>query len=165
MPTTANSDVGTPTNNSETSTLLELPPELRNIIYREVLVTTDALFPQRPPKKHMEKLVSQMQLLHVCRQIRNEAHNLFWKENTFRITIFRTILRSPRWMSLFGKERLSLITKFTIAVNLCGPNNVSSRSVVSLHLTAVPEVVQQILASGIAISAIELVEPTRRAAL
>ncbi|KAK3617668.1 hypothetical protein LTR56_025135 [Elasticomyces elasticus] len=69
---------------SQTSPLLELPPELRNNIYELAFATTAGpvnLFDASPPNKA---------LLVVCTQIRNEAASLFkwgyWRTTTFHCT-------------------------------------------------------------------------------
>ena len=69
---------------SSTSTccrLLELPAELRNRIYREVLITGGCIDVTR-------ESISQPPLLRACRQIRAEAKSIYYLENrTFYIDV------------------------------------------------------------------------------
>ncbi|KAK5124259.1 hypothetical protein LTR85_001962 [Meristemomyces frigidus] len=65
--------------------LLALPPELRNHIYSDVLSTGDVVVihengtkPALPP------------LLQTCRQIRNEALQLYHASNIFRVRVFES---------------------------------------------------------------------------
>lgn len=55
--------------------ILSLPPELRNIIYRLVLLATENV-PLGPRYKFPK-------LLQTCQQIRTETLSIFWLENTF----------------------------------------------------------------------------------
>ncbi|KAK4549860.1 hypothetical protein LTR36_005161 [Oleoguttula mirabilis] len=63
-------------------TLLSLPPEIRNQIYRAVLIEPHSIAVRegvRPPEEPA--------LLATCRHIRNEALGIFWKENNFEILV------------------------------------------------------------------------------
>ncbi|KAK5733161.1 hypothetical protein LTR17_009902 [Elasticomyces elasticus] len=82
-------------------TLLTLPPEMRNRIYREVLngediriSSSDRSFPIEPA------------ILRTCRQARNEALAIYYKENTF---VFRIYENDARNLIKFCK--LSLLHK------------------------------------------------------
>jgi hypothetical protein len=75
----------------ESSPLLELPPELRNQIYRYVLVSKSTVhvglgaFVESP-------------LLMTFKQIRHEATSIFYKENTIEILIDNyDITKSIKW--------------------------------------------------------------------
>lgn len=59
------------------SPLLSLPPEIRNIIYREVLAHGAI---------QMSAIVLEPPLLRVSRQIRDETMQIYYKENTFEWT-------------------------------------------------------------------------------
>ena len=62
-----------------TSRLLQLPGELRNKIYSDVLVDSNRI--------EIDRHVPQPALLEVCREVRQEAVKIFWTENTFNIYI------------------------------------------------------------------------------
>lgn len=66
----------------ESSPLLTLPPELRNSIYRMVIV-----FPQSIRFGTSE---GKPALLATCKQIHNESVQIFWAENTFEATYLDT---------------------------------------------------------------------------
>ncbi|KAK5701610.1 hypothetical protein LTR97_004426 [Elasticomyces elasticus] len=59
-------------------TLLTLPPEMRNRIYREVLVEGDIYI-----HTHSRFLPIEPALMRVCRQTREEALAIYHKENSF----------------------------------------------------------------------------------
>ena len=61
------------------SLLLSLPPELRNAIYKLVLI--------RPEPVQGKEPLATAALLHTCRQIRSEAEQIFFACNEFQITL------------------------------------------------------------------------------
>lgn len=66
------------TNRTQHSHLLDLPPELRNRIYREVLLKTDSI-------QVTGQGYERPSLLTTCRQIRSEGLSIFYHENSFSI--------------------------------------------------------------------------------
>ncbi|KAK4544345.1 hypothetical protein LTR36_004236 [Oleoguttula mirabilis] len=64
------------------STLLKLPPELRNRIYREVLVCAN---PIRVATAFAQQQWQAPSLLQTCVQIRGEASGIHYAENTFLV--------------------------------------------------------------------------------
>lgn len=71
------------TYNSRESRLLSLPPELRNAIYREVLLENGVV------RITNEARPAPPSLLQVNRQIRKEATAIYYKENTLRFCIWK----------------------------------------------------------------------------
>jgi len=67
------------------SPLLELPPELRNRIYSDVLVQATTVHVTTTTAKPNWNVPS---LLHTCRQIRSEASGIYYSSNTFRFASF-----------------------------------------------------------------------------
>ncbi|KAK5127464.1 hypothetical protein LTR85_006803 [Meristemomyces frigidus] len=67
---------------ASTHTLLTLPLEMRNRIYRFVLVE-----PQNIVIRANEKPPEEPALLATCRQVRQESLNIYWKENNFEIEV------------------------------------------------------------------------------
>lgn len=65
----------------QTSALLSLPAELRNCVYRYVLVAGSRLIVDTP------EAVRQPALLRTCSQIRKEALNLYYADNSFEIVM------------------------------------------------------------------------------
>ncbi|KAI9721129.1 MAG: hypothetical protein M1828_005235 [Chrysothrix sp. TS-e1954] len=82
-------DISTP---SKASSLLDLPAEIRNSIYRLVLV------PPRPAlhTQHITKQSPNLALIHTCRQIHSEAMPLFYSENAF--SAHPSLLTSMPWL-------------------------------------------------------------------
>lgn len=62
------------------SPLLQLPAELRNIVYRYSLIKTGEI------RIQLRDLIPPS-ILCVCRQIRHEASSIFFSENTFVLTV------------------------------------------------------------------------------
>ncbi|KAK5733162.1 hypothetical protein LTR17_009903 [Elasticomyces elasticus] len=58
-----------------TTTLLTLPPEIRNIIYGDVLVEGDIYY--------THELDTEPAILRTCRQTRSEASRIYYEENRF----------------------------------------------------------------------------------
>ncbi|KAK5733829.1 hypothetical protein LTR17_009381 [Elasticomyces elasticus] len=69
--------------------LLDLPPELRNQIWRYVLHEQNAI----PVSSAASQ---QPALLRTCRQITRETRGIFYNENTFRITVIDLKMTVPR---------------------------------------------------------------------
>ncbi|KAK5117155.1 hypothetical protein LTR85_008923 [Meristemomyces frigidus] len=92
------------------TTLMGLPPELRNHIYRFALV--DETGDLRVDAGHR----LQPGLLRTCRQIREEATNIFFLENTFRINSIGLAPPVPErhWLTTRKSTR-------TVTIALPGP--------------------------------------------
>lgn len=83
---------------------LSLPPEVRNIIYRLLLVRQGAVDKRGRTFWSASKPQLSTQLLRTCRRIHHEAITILYGENTFKITISDashscTRLRYPRPVS------------------------------------------------------------------
>lgn len=101
---------------TQSSPLLDLPPEMRNLIYREVLIQ-DGPIEISSSEEDIKAITSMIQLLHVCGQVRKEAHDIFWSENTFRITARDLeFCRAIDWLKSVGYDRVALITKVELKV-------------------------------------------------
>ncbi|KAM0715513.1 hypothetical protein Q7P37_009011 [Cladosporium fusiforme] len=74
-------------NSQPGSALCMLPGELRNQIYRYVLVHGEGDPANSYELSHNSSPLLDPPLLQTCRQIRAEAHKIFWKENEFEVTI------------------------------------------------------------------------------
>jgi hypothetical protein len=96
----------------QSAPLLNLPAEIRNQIYSEVLVSNNTVHCD------VSILPSLIQFLHVCRQIRGEAESIFWGENTFYAILENTVPnRIEEWVTTIGHRRASMITKFWIVAH------------------------------------------------
>ena len=88
--------------------LLALPPEIRNTIYREVLVpTVDILI----TRKVIERETA---LLKVCHQIREEASSIFYGENKFKDWRRSQAATVISWIRLIGNEHAGMIQQLTV---------------------------------------------------
>ena len=69
-------------------TLLSLPPEMRNPIYRFALVESqDVMIREEYNEDGLLPPPQEPALLFACRQIRDEALEIYWQENTFRVEV------------------------------------------------------------------------------
>jgi hypothetical protein len=102
------------TTTAQSSALLRLPPEIRNVIYRDVLVSKDRI-ETNDTLKAGRVIAPRMQLLQVCHQIRAEAYDIFWGENTFHFTAWdQEFANLWNWTMRIGQMRARLIKNFTI---------------------------------------------------
>ncbi|KAK3057409.1 hypothetical protein LTR09_001593 [Extremus antarcticus] len=88
-----------------------LPPALRNIIYREVLVSANTRIDFSKAEIH-----AQTALLRTCRRTRSEATEIFLAENKFLLRVGDTegshgILA---WIRLMGEEHASWSRTLTV---------------------------------------------------
>lgn len=90
------------------SPLLDLPPELRNWIYEAVLLSPSPIIVARPP---LFKDWKPNPLLHTCRQIRNEASQMYWALNTFTPNSVTNIHRRVQWLAMIGPQQYRMIRK------------------------------------------------------
>jgi hypothetical protein len=63
------------------SRLLALPPELRNAVYRSVLVNPEGIV--LTPQGFRAAVATAKKLLNICKQIQQEAEGVFYQENNF----------------------------------------------------------------------------------
>ncbi|KXT07161.1 hypothetical protein AC578_2493 [Pseudocercospora eumusae] len=98
----------------ESSPLLALPPELRNHIYREVLVHNNNII-------IITKSTKPPSLLQLCREIRFEAQGIYLAENRFMGQTTSSF--DPKqhdwwalWLRSLGTERRTLLRSFEIFV-------------------------------------------------
>ncbi|GAB1737076.1 hypothetical protein NU219Hw_g760t1 [Hortaea werneckii] len=90
---------------NQDSRLLDLPPELRNAIYTNVLATDDVI--QIPASSKLTR----PSLLKVCQQITDDATLLYYSCNKFNISAGKRLKILRRWiLSLEEKERKCLGT-------------------------------------------------------
>lgn len=95
---------------------LDLPAEMRNMAYAEVLVICQVYFDERRKRKSYQK--PEVGLLRVCKQIHAEAEPLYLSNNLFHLPVnfadlqpFRSYLT---WDHLFSTAGLTLIRNITI---------------------------------------------------
>lgn len=90
-------------------TFLETPPEIRNIIYRYVLVSAES-----PINVNKLNLKNRKALLDTCAQIKDEATAVFFGENDFCITCTLDQDEGPgNWVKSLGKH-IRLIKKMIV---------------------------------------------------
>ncbi|KAI7535771.1 hypothetical protein KC331_g11853 [Hortaea werneckii] len=90
--------------------LLTIPGELRNIIYRLVLLSDDRI---KIDKRHRKM----PPLLRTCQQIYAEARSIYFGENSFQVTVrhLRPIIPRRHWIlstKMQGDLKIKLIGKF-----------------------------------------------------
>ena len=121
------SEVGPPTSPQHQSLLLQMPAEIRNIIYEYCLTDVEVRIPiyscnhnwgrSKPPS-----------LLLACKQTYSETIRLYYKVSAFRInrsekcskkSDIYTINRLQKWIKKIGTERTSLLGN----VRISGPNS------------------------------------------
>lgn len=100
--------------------ILDLPPELRNKIYRATLVS-EGVIETSITGDEIKELPSRIALLHVCLQIRSEAYKIFWQENTFRFLAYTRRFNRPFyfdrilfWLNKIGKANATLISNVVL---------------------------------------------------
>ncbi|KAK3113506.1 hypothetical protein LTR53_009150 [Teratosphaeriaceae sp. CCFEE 6253] len=93
-----------------TSRLLKLPPELRDMIWLLALTARDPIAILSPKSKHARSLTQ------ASPQIRRETSAIFYASNTFlrEINDF-TKEKALRWLSSVPPQRLPLITKVLVS--------------------------------------------------
>lgn len=98
-------------------TLLSLPPEMRNRIYRYVLLETEPIrtTPSRTPPP-------QPGLLSTCRQIRKESLDIYYQENKFKIHVVHF---DSRQLAEFN-ARSSAQCLANVSVTIANSNNWSN---------------------------------------
>ncbi|KAI4124545.1 MAG: hypothetical protein LQ341_007063 [Variospora aurantia] len=82
---------------SELTTLLTLPPEIRNYIYSLSLVVSGTINPypteHQPPKKEEgDQALPTVALLQTCRKIREETLPILYGQNTWRLNVVSSAL-------------------------------------------------------------------------
>lgn len=108
---------------SQDSPLLALAPELRNDIYRHVLVSDAAI------DIGSESSATQPSILQTCRQIREEAESIYYHENIFAATAspygMGNYLRVHGWLCKIGAARCAMMAN--LRLNL-GPSKYNQSS-------------------------------------
>ena len=100
--------------NAQNSPLLKLPAELRNKVYRSILIADDEI------NINMRDIQAYTRILNVCTQIRTEASEIFYGENTFRITDAER--QQPDTASFLQEAGIQNIAKIsTLTVDLALP--------------------------------------------
>lgn len=132
-----------------------------------VLVAEDP-FELAVTKQHCSKLACRIQLLHLCQQIRNEAHDIFWAENKFQITAEDSIANHPFiCLERFGHRQTLLIEHLTIAyrvsedyrARVLDDFNAGMRSNFKIYFYQVELNIRHLIWCGIPVSSIKLVTP------
>ena len=107
----------------EGSPLLDLAAELRNEIWRLVLVEDNTIdIGTTAPSCLEEKPPAEPALLTACKQVREEAVGIYYSENTFRmfctprtmISCARDSMNNLRWLERFSPDRAGMIKSFSI---------------------------------------------------
>lgn len=141
--------------------LLDLPPELRNIIYRAVLVDDDPI--SIDGTKPLTRMAHHMRILHACSQIHREAHDLLWSENIFSIELYGDGTCGPlSWRKEIGKAKAWLIKNLRLGVSDLVGNRILHQIAVtatSFTLTNFDDTVHSVLRHGVPISSIQIMEP------
>jgi len=75
-------DAPTMSSGPQQSPILKLPPELRNAIYRCVLISDTPI-----DVSERNENLTPCYLLATCRQIRAEASKMYYSENTFSVSV------------------------------------------------------------------------------
>ncbi|KAK3071496.1 ankyrin repeat-containing protein [Teratosphaeriaceae sp. CCFEE 6253] len=92
------------------SRLLNLPPELRDMIWLLALTARDPIAILSPKSKHARSLIQ------TSPQIRRETSGIFYASNTFLLEINDfTKEKALRWLSSVPPQRLPLITKVLVS--------------------------------------------------
>jgi hypothetical protein len=91
------STVSTSTLNAQSPGFLKLPGELRNTIYRLVLITGQPVNLNQflYNNNNSTTFKSEYGLLQVCSEIRAEASSIFWEENIFTFNTFNVLFLGP----------------------------------------------------------------------
>ncbi|KAK5112292.1 hypothetical protein LTR85_011564 [Meristemomyces frigidus] len=103
---------------SRDSQLLALPPELRNIIYRCVLVS------DTPINISCEASITPPTLLDTCRRIREEAISIYYHENTFAATAptfgnpSSTSNHVLEWFAKTGATHCRVMAKLCVTIQI-----------------------------------------------
>ena len=172
MSHTSNNDYnGVSTRMSQPSPFLDLPPELRNAIYREVLISDESIEANLTFRGANPGLGMRLGLLQICRQIRDEAHDIFWSENKFRFTVPNYTGRSvDNLLRIMDCRKAGLVSNLTIELQHChGYRATLERCLVLVTPPSVPAIVvdttlatldaYRILTHGVPASSIKLVQP------
>jgi hypothetical protein len=112
---------------------LELPPELRNIIYKMFLTSSGATFPYPGDPTSIEIMRhsdtapthvphSALAMLCVNRQIQREAHAFFYIQNDL---VFANPLRLKSFLLSLGQERLNCLRNVTFHYKRAGTKDCS----------------------------------------
>ncbi|KAK4544202.1 hypothetical protein LTR36_004412 [Oleoguttula mirabilis] len=96
------------------SPLLALAPELRNMIYRSVLISAD------PIDISCEDAATPPAILATCRQIKEEATSIYYGENTFSATEPPSTLPKAetyvRWLDRSGETNCRQVANFRLTL-------------------------------------------------
>ncbi|KAK3658846.1 hypothetical protein LTR56_001717 [Elasticomyces elasticus] len=105
-----------PTSDSETGTgsyLLDLPPELREMVFSFALVSTNPVDILNIPKNHVAALTQTNQ------QLRGETIKIYYGQNTFKLNIdFDTIPTALKWLRGIEPTYVTQIQKLIISFSV-----------------------------------------------
>lgn len=97
----------------------ELPREIRDLVYQQALVNHE------PLELHGSLREDETSVLRVCKQVHEEATEVFYKENVFYIPIQLFTSEEPLGQILAGplyrlrRKRLAIVTKLDVDVPVC----------------------------------------------
>ena len=106
------SKVGPPTAGQPQSTIMNLPAELRNMIFREYFEDLEVLVPTRCMQNNWGR-TKLPPLLLACKQLHAEATGLYYLSTTFKFPEKRGE-RLKQWLKKIGTTRTSLIRRVRI---------------------------------------------------
>lgn len=100
------------------SPLLALPPEMRNRIYRFVVVTSTENDEIEIGKDHRPRPPF---LLHTCHQLRQEAIKIYHEENHFHFRVHDCDASGyMRWVTVFRRDKTRVKARVNISISLRG---------------------------------------------
>jgi hypothetical protein len=137
------------------------------MIYRKVLVSSE---PIETNQRMERKSVMEVQLLQVCRQVRQEAHDIFWSENAFRFTSQDSEMHQEgNLLRTAGAQNAGLIKHFTIDIQqeeedredleFLAQTMSSPIPVNVMYATSIHEETHRLLQYGVPASSVNLVPP------
>ena len=142
--------------------LLQLPAELRNEIWQLALVRDEPIRIFHPGMgARLEPA-----LLATCKQIRNEAQDMLYSENTFEghcsIEAIRSLPNKPtsllRWLGKIGDKRARMIKRLVVTLFNGSSRRLDARSTRVRHFTA-RSALQLFESCGLKLEAIQIVGP------
>ena len=154
--------------NIQQSPLLGLPAELRNIIYHMAFIPKERIELNTKSKKWSG---IPLQLLHVCQQIRTEAHGIFWSESKFQLTsVDWNKLPKDDCLQKIGRKNARLIQDIALKVfddrdsilqliAFGAKAHLMVRGLVLGHRLHIREEARYLLYCGISESSVKLVSP------
>ena len=109
-----------PVHQQQQCRLFTIPPELRDLIYRFLLVKPSPISPQW--RSHRDEERSTLPLFQTCRRVRQETAKLYFSSNTFRFFDDGELdeVELPLFFQSLGPQTLQLCTAISLESSL-GP--------------------------------------------